>query len=643
MTVPGRLIACILLAGLAACTDAIGASDPKAAIARGEQALRDGRPRTARIEFLNAIKADPDDARLRLLQAETYLELGDAVAAEAEIRRARQIGVTVGQTRHLLAHAYLLQARDLDAVAEARAAPPEHRGYAARIAGQAQAKLGDTAAASDSFDAAIEAAPSDPTLWTDVARFRRSIGDMAGALAAADRAVRLQPNHVDALTLRGELTRNQYGLAAALPWFDRALEADETHVAARLERAATLGDMGQAQEMLAETRRVLKDVPGQPMAYYLQAMIAARAGQFALARSLHQKTGGAMDDQPAGMLLAGAIEYQTGATEQAVSRLEKLVAMQPDNDEARHLLAAANWRRGNVDATIQALTPIADRPDADSYALALLAEAYAKRGDRRRASALLTRVAQPRPSEPALLRAGLSDGRIEALRDTAESEPQDVRSQIALIGALLARGQNGEALNRARALQARHPGAADAHVLVGDALGIQADFAGAAQQYRKAANLHFAEPVAMRLIEALRRSGQAPAAARVLALFLEQNPRNVSALLLAANGFMEMGNWEQAIGIYEGLRRRLGDRDSALLNNLGYAYARQDRFDRAIPLAQKAWSLDTNNPATADTLGWLLFKSGKDRARGLALIEQAARGTPTADQIGARLNRGGGG
>ena len=640
MTKSQHLIACALLAGLAACSNALGSGDPKDMIARGEQALREGQPRTARIEFLNAIKGDPNNARLRLLQAETYLKLGDGVAAEAEVQRARTLGAPVDQTRHLLAHAYLLQGKNEPAVEEAKSVPPKYAAYAARIRGQAQMSLGDIAAAAEAFDAAVAAAPKDPAVWTDIARFRRSIGNTAGALAAADQAVKLRPNDIEAITLRGELTRNQYGLAAALPWFDRALEADPTYTAARLEKAATLGDMGRMRDMLAETRAVLETTPQQPMAYYLQAMLAARARKFDLARSLYQKTGGALDDQPAGMLLGSAIEFQTGAVEQAVGRLERLIAMQPENRKARRLLAAANWKRGDVEATIRTLEPVADRPDADSYSLSLLAKAYQKQGDNQRASQLLARAAQPqRPSQAALLAPAMNEAQVTALRKLAEAKPNEVQAQVLLIGALLSRGESGEALDRARRLQASHPGAADAHLLVGDALGIQGDFAGAAGEYRKAANLSFTEPVAMRLIEALRRSRQGPAAAKVLQLFLEQNPRNVSAMLLAANGFMEMGKWPEAIRIYEGIRSRLGDRDTALLNNLAYAYGEQGNWDKAIPLAQKAWSMDKNNPATTDTLGWLLFKSGKDRARGLVLLEQASRGAPTDKQIQAHLNQ----
>jgi tetratricopeptide (TPR) repeat protein len=125
----------------------------------------------------------------------------------------------------------------------------------------------------------------------------------------------------------------------------------------------------------------------------------------------------------------------------------------------------------------------------------------------------------------------------------------------------------------------------------------------------------------------------------VLDLFLRQNPRNVSARLIAANAHMRAGNWAAAAEAYEALRQRLGDRDAAMLNNLAWAYGEQGEYDRAIPLARRAWALDRSSPATADTLGWLLVKSGRGRAEGLLLLEQAARGAPGDEAIREHLAR----
>src|SRR3546814_12782987 len=115
----------------------------------------------------------------------------------------------------------------------------------------------------------------------------------------------------------------------------------------------------------------------------------------------------------------------------------------------------------------------------------------------------------------------------------------------------------------------------------------------------------------MRLIGALERSGQPTAATDVLNLYLEQNPRSVPAQLMAASRMMEEGRWARAIGLYEGLRRRLGDRDAVMLNNLAWAYSERGDYEKALPIAEKAWTLDQDKPDNADTYGWLRFT--KDR------------------------------
>jgi putative PEP-CTERM system TPR-repeat lipoprotein len=637
-----HLLAALLLAGTAACGNSAGS--PEEAYARGVKALEAGQPRTARIELMNAIKNDPNNPEVRLAQARTYLALTDGIAAEAEIRRARQLGVPVAETAHLLAHALVLQNQPERAIEESQRAGPRHAVYAARMRGQAYATIGDEVKANQEFARALAASPNDANVWVDLARLRRATGDLRGALEGASRAVGLAPNNVEALVLRGELTRGQYGLNAAMPWFDRALAIDPNNVPALLERAATLGDLGKMNEMLATTRKVLSLQANHPVAFYLQAMLAARARNYPLARSLYQRTEGALDDTPAGMLLSAAIEHQTGAVEQAIKRLDKLVAMQPGNRKARRLLAASHWKRGDARSTIAVLQPLADRPDADSYSLALMGRAYEKLGDGTQAARYLTRAAQPRRRGlPALLSSPVSDREFAMLRAGAEARPNHAPSQIALIGALLSRGQSDEALERARKLQADNPGAPDAHVLVGDALGIKGDFAGAALEYRKAANLAFTEPVALRMFEALQRSGQPQQAAQVLNLFLQQNPQNVSAQLVAAGMHMQASNWPEAIRLYESLRKRLGDGDAVMLNNLAWAYSERGQYSKAIPLAQKAWALDRANPATTDTLGWLLFKSGSDKKQGLALIEQAARAAPNDAQIRQHLSAARGG
>src|SRR3546814_16937534 len=88
-----------------------------------------------------------------LLQAQALLALGDGPGGEAAIGRARELGVAVPLTRHLMARALLLQGRFDDALDEALAedVAPRYRGEAQRMAGQAFQAQGSMDEAAEDF------------------------------------------------------------------------------------------------------------------------------------------------------------------------------------------------------------------------------------------------------------------------------------------------------------------------------------------------------------------------------------------------------------------------------------------------------------------------------------------------------------
>ncbi|WP_166040627.1 tetratricopeptide repeat protein [Sphingosinicella sp. YJ22] len=595
-----------LALALAACSS----PTPQQSYETGVTAYRDGRMREARIAFMNVLQAEPNHVPARLMQARLFLDRGDGVAAEAELTRARQNGAPAADIRHLMAHARLLQGDPRGALELAAQATPEHQAYAARVTGLALLAAGDQLAAMQAFDRAVAADPNDSAVWLDIARFRRSIGDLGPALVATDRAVAANPRDSNALLMRGELTRSQYGLAAAIPWFDRALEVDPGNLAALLERASTNGDLGRMTAMVADSRAALALAPDHPLPYFLQATLAARARMYPLARTLYARTRGAYDRMPAGMMLSAVLAYEAEDYEGAAQRLTRLAELQPGNLKARRLLAAARLNMDDPAGAIAAARIIADRPDADSYTLSLVAAAFDRQGNGALAAQYRARAQRPQQaSAPGWL--------------WSDSSHPEVRA----VGQLLVAGNLDEALQRARALQAEMPGAADAHLLAGDVMAARGDHGAAAEAYRRAANIAFTEPTAMRLINALERSGQGQAADGVLRLFESQNPRNLSAQTMLARRALLSGQWEEATARYERLRERIGNGDAALLNNLAWAHGGAGDDDLAYLYARRAWTLAPANPATAETLGWTLFRRGQV-AEALALLSAARRGRP---------------
>jgi cellulose synthase operon protein C len=192
-------------------------------------------------------------------------------------------------------------------------------------------------------------------------------------------------------------------------------------------------------------------------------------------------------------------------------------------------------------------------------------------------------------------------------------------------------------LRAAERLRDLNPGAPAAHVLVGDALTALGRPGDAVKIYEKAASIRFSEPIVLRLIDAQRRSGDNDGALRVLDLFLSQNPRSVAALLLAADHFIATKQWDSAIATLDGLRARLGNRDATILNKLSWAWFGQGNNDRALTYAGAAYAIAVSNPALASTYGWILFKSGKDKVGGIALLKKSVAIVPDAPMLRFQL------
>ncbi len=557
-----------------------------------------------------------------------YLAQGDGAAGEAQVRRALETGFAPKRTYHLLAEAALLQGDAERALAEAKKAPPRYAGYAARVRARALAAQGDYGAAEATLAPLLD--DRNAAAWADLGAIRRQAGDIGGAIEAAVRATAIDPADTRAILLRGVLVRGQFGPAASLPWAEAALKRDPENVDALADYAATLGDLGRYTDMLAATRRAIAADPGDPRAYYLQAVLAARAHRFDLSRALLAKTG--MGDVPGALLLGGLLDYRDGADQQAIDQWRGLISRQPYNLTARRLLGAALLRSGDEEGALRFLLPAALRADADSYTLTLTARAYEALGDREAAGRYLDRAAAPERGTPGAFSA---DAGLALLDAAAADSPSDPQIAVNYIGGLIEAGRMDDALARAQRLARAAPGVPAAQLLSGDMLAVTDHAEAAAAAYARAADLRFDEPTALKLIAALDKTAQRAEAARTLGLYLSQNPQSVPARRLTAEWQLAAGDWDAAVETLEGLRAAVGERDAVLLAELSSAYLGAGDVGAAVPFAAAAHRLQPLNPAIADAYGWALFKAGK-RDAALQLLRQAIATAP--DHAGLRAH-----
>ncbi len=471
-------------------------------------------------------------------RAQAALVRRDPVAAEVMLREAVRGGVPADAVRALLGEALLVRGDRIEAhrVLEGGAFTPETASLGWRVRGQLALAVGDLRGAAGAFDEALKFAPRDADLWVAIASLRFSGGEQAEAIDAATRAVALDPNNVRALAFRGLLIREQFGLAAALPWFEAGLLLKPDDPGLLGEYAATLGDMGQYRAMLIVCRKLVSVDPKNPRPAFLQAVLAARAGKTDLARKILQRTGTALRDMPAAILLSGVLEYRAGNTNQAVEQFDRLVRMQPDNLPARQmLLRALSLQAASNEGSNRQITARfdgdADEAYATPYTLLLVGKAWQRLGNAQRSAHLLDQAADPAAHGPAPLPVGI-DSNVLAVHYA--DAPNLAQNAVPYIRALLQGGRTDAAQGVADRLRSANPGAADAHLLAGDVRAMRGNAAGALADYNRAAAIRFNEPVLSRMAAALRALGRTREADAMTSRYLAQNPASLAAMKLLA-------------------------------------------------------------------------------------------------------------
>jgi tetratricopeptide (TPR) repeat protein len=227
------------------------------------------------------------------------------------------------------------------------------------------------------------------------------------------------------------------------------------------------------------------------------------------------------------ILLSGVLEYRAGNINLAADQFERLVRLQPDNLQARQLLARVLLRQGRAKQIVERFDAAAHAPDTSPYLKQVVGQAWRMLGDQARADALfaLARNSPARAASPLATDAPLG---VAALR--YGEAPNAAVTAVPYVRALVGAGRRDEAQTAADRLKAANPGFADAHLLAGDLRLLRGDPAGALKDFERAAAIRFNEPAFTRMDAALRGLGKPLEADAIIGRYLAQNPMSLTAM-----------------------------------------------------------------------------------------------------------------
>ena len=331
-----------------------------------------------------AVYDDINNGALRQAIAKKYNALGNGDIAEHELSRALALGVPENELVADLGRSYFLQnklSKILDEVKIENAAPQIH-GETYLVLGMAYEKLEQYEEAFLHYYQAEVLLQDHVDLYAPMARLYSRTGNYEKAKMYVDEALSLNGTDAEFLVLKGNLVERRSGSIESYQYFERANfhKPDDVDIESKL--GSVLYNLGRKEESMVVFRRVLSKDSKHPFANFMVATLFAEGNNIRTAtRYLNQAGRTSYENFVPGLMLWGKLGYAAADYERAIAGLTDLIKVDPDNHEARTLLAAAYLQLNNSMPAAQTLDYFSGFDVLTELDHILLGTAYALSGD----------------------------------------------------------------------------------------------------------------------------------------------------------------------------------------------------------------------------------------------------------------------
>jgi tetratricopeptide (TPR) repeat protein len=644
-------------------------------LAQAENYFKAGDYDKAKVTYLNVVQLDPQNALAFERIGEMWLDDGSPLRAAAFLAKANELAPKNDQNRIRLARCYLAIGRFADAKKEALKVLEQFPGN-----GDAIVTLTEAAQTKEDIDEAGQqlqkfANKDSLSFYLATANLFLRQGDLSAAEEALRHALTNDPKSAAVHMAMGDFYLLKKDQKQAGEEFKKAAELAPVRSMERLKYAAFMSAIGDTEETRRISTEMTRQAPDYLPGWTLLAELAFKNKKYDEALSLLENVFSRDPENVDGHRLEGNVLLAKGDTKKAVEVLERLDQTYPDTPLIKYELAQAYLKNNNLNQARTVLDQVISANPNYADPILLLAEINLRSGHSEAVIEPLTRLLNRNPElKPVALLLAAAYGSLDRFDDAAivvseqaKLAPHDPQAQMALGLTLRQAKRNGEARQafekvaelapdslwpveqlveldlldrhfdaarqRVRRQFQKTPDSPAAHFFEGKILATEEKWDLAEAELQKTLQLdpNFSNAYDL-LVQAYVATNKLPQALEQLQTQLAKNPNDVSALTTLALLYERTNDFAKARDAYERLLAIEPNSISAL-NNLAYLYVdRLNDLDKAYDLARKARDVQGNDPAIADTFGWILSKRG-DYQQALPILQESAAKLPDSPEV----------
>jgi len=553
---------------------------------------------SAVIHLKNIIQENPTHMPSRVLMAQILITQGNGSAAQIELDRARDGKVDNDRLITLYGQAYVLQGKYDEAIAVAKLGQRNEqiesellliRGQA--YIGKKQYKLADKA-----FILALSLKPKDQLALLGRAQIALQASEINQALTYIDLSLSSVKPFINGWILKSKILHRLDDRQGALLAIDEALKINNKHLSARLTKAMLHIELQEYQQAVPHVDYILNEIPNEPRAGYLKAIINA---------SLSSNDSGTSDNNKLTEVIA------------------TLAAVPPEvmrNTPDYYFLAGlTNFQFGNLNDAHRYLSYYLSYVEFDIDSVRMLASIEIEQGDLNSARHLLTKTNVARPGNPDILTLlGLTYLQLEDsakaqfyFEKVVDSYPHSTVSVSNLARSKMQSGDYQSAIEVLSAVKDNELNGTQIKLLLIDS-------------YQNTKNYSFAINIAKSLIAEFPQNSffqqrlgmlyglnrQLPEARAAFEQSLKLNDANIIAIVHLARMDNIAGDFDKALSFLQA-KLAIFDNNILLMTEISDSYLFKKDIDNALFWIQKSYAQNPNDFYVVLKLSRILAKQNK--------------------------------
>ena len=330
---------------LAACEKELSADEH---IALANRHILDLRYDQAEVELKNALVKNKEAVEARWLLGNVYLEVGDSVSAEKELRHAIAYGWNRGEVLPLLADALLSQAKYREVLElTVTALPPEVAARLLAAKALSAEELGDAHAAMSFINNALDYAPESLYVLSAQAQILVGEEDFSAAGIVLEQVISRKPIPVSVWRLMGDIHIGLKEPVKALDAYNNAIALEPNDLKTLFRRSMVLILLADYQGAQVDISELLRVKPQGAEANYAQGLIHFQRGRYSDAATHLWITAADFERYPLALFYLSCAQLKLGKSDLASQLAEQYLGLVQDSIRGRILLGYLRLLEGD--------------------------------------------------------------------------------------------------------------------------------------------------------------------------------------------------------------------------------------------------------------------------------------------------------